>query len=377
MTAAEKPPGHKNKRPTVVDKLRSRPQEFDFFQAVRLLETIGQTEKAQAEKFASQPVAEQAPPHKELVRFLVSQNLSFSASDIARLKIREQEENDDPDNRHQWLMEVSFMGLTGSQGVMPQHFTETVLKELKAKNRSLRDFLDIFHHRTISLFYRAWRKYQLPAHVERHRIKHVGDFEPTKENDLYSHAVKSLVGLGTNAVQNRTALSDEIAAGMGGLLGRNIRSASALKSAILHHFGLKAEIEQFIGEWYHIPRDLQTQLPGVVNRNKGINNILGQNAVLGEQSWQIQSRFRVVLEPMSYKLYMSFLPGSHRLESLRSLVRLVAGTELDFDICIRVLEQELPALQLSQRADYYPMLGFNSRLESEVSNQMVVVAVPG
>ncbi|CAM3824947.1 type VI secretion system baseplate subunit TssG [Parendozoicomonas haliclonae] len=367
-----------NKKNTVAEKLRTRPHQFDFFQAVRLLEAISQTEKAKDEKFADQPVAELAPPHKELVRFLASQSLSFSASDIARLKIKEQEDNPDPDSRHQWQMEVTFMGLTGSQGVLPQTMSETVLKELKDKNRALRDFFDIFHHRTISLFYRAWQKYQLPVHFERQKRKETEALEPDSENDIYSLAMKSLIGLGTDNVQHRMPLRDDVAAGMGGLLGRNVRSASALKSAILHHFGLKADIEQFIGEWYQIPEDLRTQLPGRVNRDKGVNNILGQNAVLGQQSWQIQSRFRVVLEPMSYQRYMSFLPGSRRLESLRSLVQLVAGTELDFEIHVRVEEKELPPLQLDQRPDYYPMLGFNSRLGNTQSLQKLInIAVEG
>ncbi|WP_281648666.1 type VI secretion system baseplate subunit TssG [Parendozoicomonas sp. Alg238-R29] len=367
-----------NNKHSVVNKLRTKPQKFDFFQAVRLLEAISQTEKAKEEKFADQPVAELAPPHRELVRFVASQSLSFSASDIARLKIQEQEDLSDPDSRHQWLMEVTFMGLTGSQGVLPQPMTETVLKELKARNRGLRDFLDIFHHRTLSLFYRAWQKYQLPVHFERQKRLEAEALEPGANNDIYSLAMKSLVGLGTNHVQNRMKLPDDVAAGMSGLLGRNVRSASALKSAILHHFGLKANIEQFVGEWYQIPEDLRTQLPGDVNRNRGVNNVLGQNAVLGEESWQIQSRFRVVLEPMSYKLYMTFLPGTRRLESMRSLVQLVAGTELDFEIHVRVKERELPPLQLSQRSDYYPMLGFNSRLENDGSDErLITVSVPG
>lgn len=372
--------GAATKEKGLVQQLRTRPQRFDFFQAVRLLEVISKTERARDESFADQPVAEMAPPHKELVRFVASQSLSFAASDVTRLKIREQEDVDDPDSRHQWLMEISFMGLTGSQGVMPQHMSETVLRELKDKNRGIRDFVDIFHHRTISLFYRAWQKYQLPVHFERHmsqRLRQEGQREH-KSNDLYSLAMKSLVGLGTSGVQNRSALSDNIAAGMAGLLGRQVSSASALKSAIRHHFGLNAEIEQFVGDWYQVPVDLRTQLPGRCNRHKGVNNVLGMNAVLGEQSYQIQSRFRVLLEPMSYQHYMDFLPGSRRVEAMRDMIRMMAGTELDFEIMIQVQEAELPHLQLGQRDDYYPMLGINSRLESDQANtRLISVVVPG
>ena len=365
-------------RVSPAEKLRTRPQQFDFFQAVRLLEAVSRTEKSKQEKFASQPVAELAPPHKEFVRFQASTSLAFSATDIVKLKIQEQDLIPDTENRHQWQMEVSFMGLVGSQGVLPQHYSETVLKELKAKSRGLRDFLDIFHHRTLALFYRAWIKYQLPVQFERQKRQDEHKTADKAGNDSYSQAMKSLVGLGLPKLQNRTSLSDDIAAGMAGILGRNIPSAVALKSAIKHHFGLTARIDQFIGDWNQIPFDLQTQLPGTSNRHKGVNNVLGMNAVLGQQSWQIQSRFRVVLEPMPYRQYMNFQPGSRRLETLKALIKMFAGNELDFDIHIQVEERELPALQLTQKDDYYPMLGLNSRLKSDqVSDRLVTVTATG
>ncbi|MET4696830.1 type VI secretion system baseplate subunit TssG [Endozoicomonas lisbonensis] len=355
------------------ERLKAKPQQFDFFQAVRLLEVISRTDKSRREKFASQPVAELAPPHKEFVHFHASPGLAFSATDIVRLKVQEQEQTPDPENRHQWRMEVSFMGLVGSQGVLPQHYSETVLKELKARNRGLRDFLDLFHHRTLSLFYRAWVKYQLPVQFERQRRG-----SNQAGSDVYSQAIKSLAGLGLPGLQNRTSLSDDIAGGMAGLLGRSVPSAMALKSAIRHHFGLQAEIEQFIGDWNAIPPDLQTRMPGPSNRYKGVNNVLGRNVVLGQESWQVQSRFRIVLEPMPYRQYMDFLPGSRRLEALRSLVNMFAGHELDFDIHIQVKQQELQPLQLTQTEDYYPMLGLNSRLKSDqVNDQMITITAAG
>ncbi|MGI9282652.1 MAG: type VI secretion system baseplate subunit TssG [Endozoicomonas sp.] len=363
---------------SLFQQLKSNPQQFDFFQAVRMLELISQTERAKEESFASQPVAELAPPHRELVRFTASHSFGFAASDITRLKLKEQESVQDPSSRHQWSMEVTFMGLIGSQGVLPHHVGETVLKELKMRNRGLRDFLDIFHHRTLSLFYRAWRKYQLPANFERNKLESLERESLTPENDAYSLALKSLAGLGTDKVQNRTTVPDDIVAGLGGLLGRTTPTASALKSCILHHFGLKASIEQFIGDWYQIPGDLQTQLPGKTNRFQGVNNVLGQNMVLGAQSWQIQSRFRVVLEPMSYRQYMTIMPGTRKLDSMKALIRMMAGAELDFDIFIQVREKELPPLQLGQRENYYPMLGLNSRLQADqASEQLITVTVAG
>jgi predicted component of type VI protein secretion system len=71
---------------------------------------------------------------------------------------------------------VRFFGLTGPQGPMPLHFTEYVRE--RARNHgdpTLARFLDLFHHRLLSLFYRAWalRKAQsagLQGGRRRHRL---------------------------------------------------------------------------------------------------------------------------------------------------------------------------------------------------------------
>ncbi len=47
-------------------------------------------------------------------------------------------------------------------GVLPHHYTELVIRRLQLRDTSLRDFLDVFHHRALSFFYRAWKKYRPP-----------------------------------------------------------------------------------------------------------------------------------------------------------------------------------------------------------------------
>ncbi len=41
-------------------------------------------------------------------------------------------------------MRVNFMGVVGPQGVLPIYYTELVMDRLRAKDSTLRDFLDIF-----------------------------------------------------------------------------------------------------------------------------------------------------------------------------------------------------------------------------------------
>src|SRR6202040_296448 len=94
------------------------------------------------------------------------------------------------------LMTVTFMGLTGPSGILPRHYTEMLIRldreSRTAERYILRNWLDLFNHRLVSLFYRAWEKYRFPISYERSQLD-----DPLKVPDLATQGVYSLVGLGT------------------------------------------------------------------------------------------------------------------------------------------------------------------------------------
>src|SRR5205814_119956 len=139
------------------------------------------------------PIGRAGPPAQEVVRFKALASLGFPPSSISNLT--------PPTNAVSVsTMTVPFMGLTGPSGVLPRHYTELLLrleKELKTPEKyALRDWLDLFNHRFISLFYRAWEKYRFDVTYSRRR-------RVAAESDLFSHALLSLVGLGTPGLQSR------------------------------------------------------------------------------------------------------------------------------------------------------------------------------
>jgi len=130
-------------------RLRKEPYRFEFFQAMRLLEKLLPDRE---------PVGGFESPSMEATRVGMHPSLSFPASEIQSLDWQE--------GRTPFLR-VNFMGLTGIQGPMPQWYTATILERLRAGDATLRDFLDIFNHRSLSLFYRAWQKYRFGVAYER------------------------------------------------------------------------------------------------------------------------------------------------------------------------------------------------------------------
>ena len=143
-------------------------------------------------------------------------------------------------------MTVNFMGLTGPMGVLPYCYTELILERLRAKDTSLAAFLDIFNHRIISLFYRAWEKYRFPV------TYYLG------EEDRFTHHLLDLIGLGTPGLHDRQAVPTMALLHYVGMLGLQSRSAAALEQILSDYFEVPVEVEQFAGAWYRLDRATQS-----------------------------------------------------------------------------------------------------------------------
>ncbi|NOX53111.1 MAG: type VI secretion system baseplate subunit TssG [Planctomycetes bacterium] len=145
--------------PAVIEDLARNPCRFDAFQVVRLLEMWARRREAEPDRPRFVPVGQDGPPDREPVRFRTLPSHTFPPSSICSLELRKPEEELPPGPLAQ--VTVSFLGLIGPNGALPHHYTSLVIERLRAKDRSLRDFLDLFNHRLISLFYRAWEKYRV------------------------------------------------------------------------------------------------------------------------------------------------------------------------------------------------------------------------
>lgn len=331
---------------TVRDRLFEDAAAFEFFQAVRLLERM------QPRRL---PVGRHQHPRNEVVRFKARPSLTFPASEIHDLLAVK--EGPSP-----WTiaMVVNFMGLYGPQGVLPQHYTERIVElddhtEERARrtgalrrNRrlpsALRAFLDLFNHRFISLFYRAWEKYRFPIAFER------GD------RDRFSDSIRAFVGIGTAGLNSRLGIPDHTLLYYGGLLAKRPRSAVALEAVLQDHFGVPVKVQQFRGSWFRLENDSRTQLA------LGGRNQLGVDAGLWERFWDPQVRFRVTLGPLSLAQYRAFLPSGGTHKPLVQFTRFFAGEEFGFDVQLVLNKDEVPPCQIG--GDTPASLGWSAWLGS-------------
>ena len=322
----------RRKNTPVISQLEQRPFDFSFQQAVRLLERAAVFVDPASPAFAKNPVARFTPPANEVVRFHSRPSLSFPSAELDSITVRK-----NANSPNQWRMFVNFLGLAGSCGVLPYHYSELVQQRLKHKDKSLLDFLDLFNHRTISLFYQASTKYNLPLEYERKQLNPL----PGTEGDNHTQVLLSLIGLGSRGLQRRLHTKDESLLYYAGLFTSKVRSASGLKQIIRHHFGIPVEISEFIGQWQELIDDVRTRLPSP-SAPRGQNNQLGKSLMLGRKGWFAQGKIRIILGPLSKEQLPNFAPGTATLKALDEIVRLYINFEYDYDYVMRIRRTDIP-----------------------------------
>lgn len=308
----------------VVRLLYSSPWEFEFFQAVRLLQWL-YPDRALIGKFA--------PPASEAVRFSAHRSIAFPASQIQGLERR------DPG---QPLMVINFMGLIGPLGVLPLVYSAYVMERERAKDSTLADFLDLFSHRAVSLFYRAWEKYRFPIAYER------------DERDRFSQHMLDLIGLGTRGLQDRQSVSDDSLIYYSGLLGLHPRSELALRSILMDYFEVPVEIEQFVGAWYSLSPSDQCRFQS----GNTTSEQLAVGTVVGDEIWDPQSAARIRLGPLTLRQYLDFLPNGSAHEPLRAILKFFSSGECDFEVQLILRRDQVPACELGSSDEVAPQLGW-------------------
>jgi type VI secretion system protein ImpH len=318
----------------LIDRLKSDPSRFDFFQAMRLVECY----YADLPRLGTSEKLADDPP----LRLGQAVGMDFPPSALASW--REGAEKKDgkqfPDR-----LDVRFFGLFGPNGPLPLHLTEYALSRAGERDHTLTRFADLFHHRLLCLFYRAWAESQPVVHYDRHA--------QALQEDRFSRYLGSLFGLGLDSLRERDAMPDRAKLLFAGLLSCQTRHADGLKIIIAEFFGVPAQIQEFVGEWMDIAPHEQTRLG--MHEQAGH---LGLSTVLGERVFGCQHKIRVVLGPLDLAFYRAMLPGEYGLVELAAILRNYIGDELAWEVNLVLRQTEIPPLKL----DGVAQLGWTSWL---------------
>lgn len=336
----------------VIHQLLQRPQQFDFFQAVRLLD-----------RWLDAGV----PGGRGLSRvgFRNGVSLSFPTSDIESLVVHPREGVTadlgaiPATGIDRVELTPAFMGLLGVSGALPLCYTEAVgQRELYQKDTAARAFLDVFTHRSVVLFYDAWRKHRLPIDLT---LTAPGRFRRM----VLSLGGLDAVGAPARGTAPRTsAISPQALAYYAGALRHPRWSATQAQRVLADYFGLPVRIEQFVGRWYALPEPARSRL-GVQVAGQRTQGVLGRSALLGERVWQRNLCLRVELGPLPHARLHDFLPGSRGARALSEWLTLCFGTGFTFEVRVRLNRAHVePTVLQSGRADTRSRLGWDTFLQT-------------
>jgi len=320
--------GNQTESVELLRDMQQNPHRFGFFQAVRRINCC----------YEDMPLTGFAfRPGDDVVRFSQSPHTLFAPATIESIL------PSGPKGKP--VVSQFFLGLFGPNGPLPLHITEYVRDRQRHKQDStFVGFADMFHHRIVSLFYRAWAQAQ-PT-VQRDR----------PDSDRFSRYVGSLVGLGMPAFKDGDAMALTSKLHYAGHLSSLPRHAIGLASMIESYFKVSAKVIEFIAHWLTIPqRDRFT-----LGSNPGLGR-LGSDAVLGGKAWQRQDKFQICIGPMSLDEYESFLPTGINFKSMVAAVRNYLGLELLWETRLLLKGSEKPVTCLGKQG----ALGWTSWLQSE------------
>lgn len=312
----------------IIEKLQQEPERFSFFQATYLAENIIKSSQLNL-----------SLDKNNFIFFTANSLLSFPVSDIQTLKFVDS---------HYIEIEVNFIGLTGPSGILPNHYSELLVQRVQQKDYGLKDFFNLFNHKTSSLFYQAWQKYTCPY-----------------ANSFYQYKLTRLLeGLVGSKVPNNKFSEKKVHAVYyyGGLFSQKSHNAVSLGNILADYFNLPIQIKPFQTKKHRLAI-LDCSILGNSINPQGNFTKLGCHTVLGQIIWQMQNTFLIIIGALTYKEFKQLLPNNYMLNTFILITRRYINPILQFDIKLLLKKTEVPFCYLSLQADL--MLGRNTWLKSK------------
>jgi type VI secretion system protein ImpH len=331
--------------PGVIHRLFDEPARYQFKQALRLLlKWLRGLGISHDDAFA------------DVLRFQNSVSLGFPASEIEALKaeffpLPEEVEGLGPAPQaarpKQIAITPAFIGLLGSNGTLPFHYTERIAaKQLHAKDESSRVFLDIISNRMVGLFFEAWGKYRLEAKIDTHGV------------DPLRPMLTQLGGSQDEDFAQFDGGDSAISAYFSSLFRTRPTSAYAIARAIEDHFDVPIEIDQFVGCWTNLDPRART----ILGRP---SPALGMGATLGTRIWRRDLRMRLHIGPVGKQGLDRFLPCGKAAKDLAILLNQFDCSHFEFEVRLILKPECIKPAALTSISAKANRLGWDSFLAGD------------
>ena len=299
----------------VADRVSAAPYAYDFNRLMRELEALHRDRPR---------LGRSSHPAEDAVRLGQEASVDFASAMLAAWTPGENGRAD--------RLEVRFFGLFGPDGPLPLHLTEYARDRLRnERDPTFGRFADMFHHRLLSLMYRAWADVRPAVAFDR------------PDTDRFAAFVGTVAGLNGANLRDRDAMPDLAKLHFAGLLANQTRHAEGLAAILSAFFGTSVQVECFTGSWLTLVASDHTRLG-----SGGDKAALGGGALLGRRAWSRQHKFRLVFGPLDLAEYERLLPGGSSFHTLVPVVRNYAGDVLAWDVQFVLRRDEVPDTRLGQ-----------------------------
>jgi type VI secretion system protein ImpH len=323
--------GNADRRLTFLGELERQPWAFDFYQTLRRIEGLypALPRLGDARRPADEPVRLGQKPEMDFAASAVD-GFSYSARGIPKITVR-------------------FLGLFGPMGPLPTHLTEFAReRERNHGDSTWTHFADLFHHRLLLLFYRAWRQAQPTASRDR------------PDQDRFRAYVGSTIGLGSPAWYGRDSVSDDAKRFFAGTLARAARNADGLADILSVYLGQPVTVTSFKPQWMRLPIEQRSRLG-----SSDDSITLGSGAVLGARVLDAQHHFEIRIGPCPLSAYESLLPGGEWNRRVRDWLRFYVSDEFGVRLVVELQGAQVP----EPRLGVGPRLGWTSWLRSRTNSR--------
>ena len=316
----------------LIARLAEKAFEFDFYALVRLLQS----------RFPDRPrIGHSRSPAQDPVRFAQNPAMDFAPATLEAVRRKDPSRPPVVYSRH--------FGLFGPNGPLPLCLTEYAHDRiLHHGDATFAAFCNVFHHRLLSFFFRAWADAQKTVDFDR------------PNDQQWSQFVASLIGLGMESLQGRDSVPDRAKLYFAGRLVQHNRNAEGLEAILEDFYGIPTQVWTFVGCWLKLPSASICKLG-----NSRETGIMGATIIVGSRVWTCQLHFRLRMGPMNFAEYQRLLPrkkkegGSFR--RLCDWVRQYAGEESSWDVCLVLAKDEVPVIQIGHAG----LLGWTTWLKTK------------
>lgn len=293
---------------TLIDDMQAEPWRFDYFSVLRKLERVNHDKPR---------IGDSATRREDYVTLGQDPFMEFPASNLSRVT------NDNQKLR----IFTKFLGLLGPQGALPLSTTEESLGWFLRRDDAFPRFLDLFNHRFLQLFFRAWADARPIAQHDR------------PKDDRFIAYLGSMIGVGTPLHRDLDTVPEAARLAFAGLIGPQAKSASRLRRFLAGLFDVQVEIYEFVGTWLDFD-------PSDRSRLGQANSGLGTSLAIGASIFSVQDKIRIRIHTKNMAQYQRFLPTGDLCEPLADAVFFYIGDQLEWEVELAIPAGEVTPTRL-------------------------------